>query len=144
LFFAGYSDEIEFPFGVDRLIPANTVGIERFRREYSYGIRQIVSGPMIKSGIVGNSILLTAKSAPANVSVTAFYLDNQIHSGASGGPIVTRDGVVKGIIVKRAMTSTSDKEGTSIAIPSGSTMGISLDVLTALSRHPGKPPCPIP
>ena len=134
LFFAGYSDEIEFPFGADRLVPSSAIGIDAFRKEYSYGIKQIVSGPMIKRGVVGNAIQLTAKGSLASINVTAFYLDNQIHFGASGGPIVAHDGSAKGIIVKRAMTSTDSKEGDSIPVPSGSTMGMALDILAAMAH----------
>jgi hypothetical protein len=128
LFFAGYSDEVEFPFGVDRLLSSNAVGIDDFRSEFDFDIKRVIAGPMIKRGTVGNAIRMTSKSQHSETRVTSFYLDNQIHYGASGGPIVNRDGAAKGIILKRALTSTNDSEGTSIAIPSGSTLGVALDI----------------
>ncbi len=129
LFFGGYSDEIEFPFAIDRLMSAGMIGIDEFRKEYPYDIKRLASGPMIKRGTVGNSVRMTASSGLIEMKVTTFYLDNQIHYGASGGPIVDRNGAARGIIVKRAMTSTNDSDGDSIPIPSGSTMGVAFDVL---------------
>lgn len=132
LYFAGFSDEIEFPFGVDRLIDSTMKGMDSFRREFEYDVRRLASGPMIKRGIVGNAVDMTASNSLISAKIRAFYLDNQIHSGASGGPIVTREGVANGIIVKRAMTSTNDNSGGSVLVPSGSTMGISLEILKML------------
>jgi hypothetical protein len=109
--------------------------MDAFRQQFDYGIKKLMAGPMIKHGVVGNVILGTAESGGSNVlSVTAFYIDNQIHFGASGGPIVSRDGLAKGVIVKRAMTTADQKTGT-IDVPSGSTWGISLDILKVLQRN---------
>ncbi len=142
MYFGGYSDEIEFPFDVDRLIDPTIVNMDELRREYAYDTKRVASGPMIKRGTVGNARVITAKSALLELKTTAFYMDNQIHSGASGGPIVSSDGNSRGIIVKRAMTTTSADGSTSLPIPSGSTMGISLDVInfvTSLSTVPKSP-----
>lgn len=143
LYFAGYSDEVEFPFDADRHFDPKTIGLDDFRREFDFGIRSLVAGPMIKRGVVGNAIIFGTQSATVlgtqlkipELRVTAFYLDNQIHDGASGGPIVAQDGIAKGIITKRAMTTSVDSVGSAIRVPSGSTMGISLEILKALPSN---------
>jgi Trypsin-like peptidase domain len=135
VYFGGYSNEIEFPFNADRNIDGRVEGMDEFRQQFGYGIKTLMAGIMIKHGIVGHVILGTAElNGSSALNVTTFYVDNQIHSGASGGPIVSRDGLAKGIIVKRAMTR-ADQETGPINVPSGSTWGISLDVLKALQGN---------
>jgi hypothetical protein len=135
MYFGGYSNEVEFPFAFDRNIDGTVEGMDAFRRQFGLGIRTLMAGPMIKHGIVGNVVLATVSSGGADLlSVSAFYLDNQIHFGASGGPIVCREGRARGIIVSRSLTTADQKDGVRLQVPSGSTWGISLDVLRALQR----------
>jgi hypothetical protein len=135
MYFGGYSDEIEFPFHFDRNVDSAVEGMDVFRRQFGRGIKTLMAGPMIKHGVVGNVILGTAGFGGADLlSVTAFYLDNQIHFGASGGPIVSREGRAKGIIVSRAWTTADQEGGAKLQVPSGSTRGISLDVLKVLQK----------
>jgi hypothetical protein len=133
MYFGGYSDEVKFPFAFDRNIDSAVEGMDAFRRQFGQGIKTLMAGPMIKHGIVGNVMLATAGFGGEDLlNVSAFYLDNQIHSGASGGPIVCRDGRAKGIIVSRSLTTANREDGAKLQVPSGSTWGISLDVLRAL------------
>lgn len=129
LYFGGYSDEVEFPFLVDRQLPPTTLGLEVFRRAFPTWVKQRAAGPIIKRGTVGNVTEFRAsKGEHHQIAQSIFYLDNQVHSGASGGPIVSRDGAVRGIISKRMMTAAGE-----IAVPAGSTLGVGLEPLIALS-----------
>lgn len=130
MFFGGYSEEVQFPFMIDRKLDPKIDGLGEFRREFSTGIRMFKAGPIIKRGTVGSVILGTASSAQAGLCVTQFYLDNQIHDGASGGPIVTRDGLVRGIIVERATALAQQEDASKLKVPSGSTLGVGLDLLS--------------
>ena len=135
MYFGGYSDEVKFPFAFDRNIDSAVEGMDAFRRQFGHGIKRLMAGPMIKHGTVGNVVLATAGFGGADLlNVTAFYLDNQIHSGASGGPIVSRQGRAKGIILSRSLTTAGQEDGANLQVPSGSTWGISLDVLKTLQK----------
>ncbi len=127
VFIAGYSEELEFPFGLDRLIAWNVEGINSLKSQFEFGIKSRIAGPMIKRGIVGNVIQGVAQQGEKTVmTVTVFFVDNHLHKGASGGPIVSAEGKVKGIIIKAAMTSEEPR------VPSGSCIGLGLDALIAL------------
>jgi hypothetical protein len=129
MYFGGYSDEVEFPFLLDRHLPSNTEGMDIYKRALATGVEKRLTGPIIKRGTVGNLIVGEAKGDSKGVlKQTLFYLDNQVHSGASGGPIVDCNGIARGVISKRMMTRSGDAE-----VPAGSTLGIGLDPLGAIS-----------
>ena len=88
-----------------------------------------MAGPIIKRGTVGNAIFGVAeRDGKPVLKQTLFYLDNQIHYGASGGPIVDRSGIARGVISKRTVTRSGVTE-----VPAGSTLGIGLEPLLALA-----------
>lgn len=124
--FAGYSDELQVPFQIDRLIKPDTVDLE-----FGVGVRRghnsDITGPMIKRGVVGNllNIETIENATDQKVRCAVFYIDNGIHSGASGGPIVNRQGQAIGVIVQRATTSASQSQDAGLAVPSGATVGLS-------------------
>lgn len=131
MYFAGYSDEVEFPFMADRHILPTTEGLDTLQRALCTGVKERAAGPIVKRGTVGNVVVAEARSDAFVMRQSAFYLDNQIHSGASGGPIVATDGTVRGVISKRAVTKSGDA-----VVPAGSTLGIGLEPLLALSAKP--------
>jgi hypothetical protein len=126
IFFAGYSDELQAPLGIDRLIKPDTVDLE-----FGVGVRQghnsDITGPIIKRGVVGNLLRMEtiAEATNQKLQCAIFYIDNGIHSGASGGPIVNHQGQAVGVIVQRATTSASQSLDAELAVPSGATVGLS-------------------
>lgn len=129
MYFGGYSDEVEFPFLVDRHLSSNTEGLDVYQRALATGVKMRLAGPIIKRGTVGNAIVGIAEhDGKAVLKQTLFYLDNQVHYGASGGPIVDRSGVARGVISKRMLTRSGDTE-----VPAGSTLGIGLEPLLAIA-----------
>lgn len=134
VFVAGYSDELELPFLVDKIINKDYEGVNDFIKAMEKGYMADMTGPMIKRAIVGNQTAINTSNQSLNFDLTCdvFYLDNGMHSGASGGPVVNKSGDVVGIITQRAVTSASQKSITSLVVPSGSTVAISLKPLLAL------------
>lgn len=129
---AGYSDEIAFPFDADREMSHAVVGVDDFKSQFKTGIKRLIARPMIKRGMVGN---VTHGSATLDghtvAACTWFYVDNSMHSGSSGGPIVDENGDARGIIVRRSTTSVTASDRPSELVPAGSTLGIGLDILRA-------------
>jgi len=136
LFLAGFSDEIELPFMLQTLIKKGTPGLKEFSEAMKKGYDADMMSLMIKRGIVGNvkRVIFESKSLINLIELDIFYVDNGIHSGASGGPVVNKNGVAAGIITQRAITKVPFEETPYLKVPSGSTMGISLQFLRTLSE----------
>ncbi len=136
LFLAGFSDEIELPFMLQTLIKKGTPGLKEFSEAMKKGYDADMMSLMIKRGIVGNVKrgIFESKSLISPIELDIFYVDNGIHSGASGGPVVNKNGVAVGIITERAITKVPFEETPNLKVPSGSTMGISLQFLRTLSE----------
>lgn len=140
VFFAGYSDELELPFRVDRLLRSETRGASEFFAAMQRGYRADMTGPMSKRGVVGNVRRIGAVEAITNtiIECEVFYIDNAMHCGASGGPVVSRDGLAVGVIVVRATTSASQPSSPNLRVPSGSTLALGLQTVPAMYlRLPG-------
>ncbi|WP_373988112.1 serine protease [Duganella sp. BuS-21] len=136
VFFAGYSDELELPFNVDRLLKSETEGADEFFQAMQKGYRADMTGPMIKRGVVGNIRRIHASQSVNDLKLECdiFYLDNSVHSGASGGPVVNRNGCAVGVIVQRATTSVSQAAAPGLFVPSGATVGLGLQTLPAIYK----------
>ena len=137
VFFAGYSDELDLPFQVDRILRPQTVGASEFIQAMQRGYRADVTGPMIKRGVTGNVRRVSASESAMNTHIECdvFYLDNSIHNGASGGPVVSRNGMAIGVIVQRATTSASQSSDPSLVVPSGATIGLGLQTVRAMYQR---------
>lgn len=132
VFLAGYSDELEIPFSIERILDKKGQGAPEFLEAMSKGYMADMTGPMIKRAVIGNHRVINASNSDIDLSCDIFYLDNAMHSGASGGPVINKSGDAVGIITQRAITSASQREATSLSVPSGSTVAISIQPLKAL------------
>jgi hypothetical protein len=120
---AGYSDEIDPPFAFNKNL--------NFAHPDFQGQKELVQGAlnlwmrfsMIKSGMVGRTYSFDIN----NRTLTGYtmYIDNGMHSGASGGPVIDDQGHLVGIITQRAITSFSTRETPGLKVPSGSTIALS-------------------
>lgn len=126
---AGFPDEVEPPLSFHRLIDRSN---PNFAKPEHYTPRKIVEMQqqlMIKSGILGYSQDASFDLDPllSPYKLTAYYVDNGMHSGASGGPVLSLDGELIGTITQRAITTVSNLElkDPNVKIPSGSTLAIS-------------------
>jgi hypothetical protein len=131
VFMAGYSDELELPFDVGRQLRPETHGAAEFFREMERGYLADMMGPLIKRGVVGNTRRIVAESSAQSLTLECdvFYVDNSMHSGASGGPVFNRGGLAVGVITQRAVTEAQQQAGHSVTIPSGATVALGLQPL---------------
>jgi hypothetical protein len=131
VYLAGYSDELELPFQLDRILIRENKGVDEFLLAMQQGYQADMTGPMIKRGVVGNLTPIKAEnsSTGTKICIDVFYVDNSVHSGASGGPIVDAKGQAVGVIVQRATTSASQSSDAKLLVPSGATVGLGLKTL---------------
>lgn len=136
VFIAGYSDELELPFLVDRILDKKCQGANEFLDAMNKGYIADMTGPMIKRAVIGNHRVIEASNSQLGVHLNCdiYYLDNAMHSGASGGPIINMSGDAVGIITQRAITSASQSDMPSLSVPSGATVAISLQPLLYLNN----------
>lgn len=141
VYLAGYSDELELPFRLDRILVSENKGVSEFLLAMQQGYIADMTGPMIKRGVVGNltGITVGESSTGSDISIDVFYVDNSVHSGASGGPIVDVRGQAVGVIVQRATTSASQSLDTKLLVPSGATVGLGLKTLPHMIKAITKP-----
>jgi len=136
VYLAGYSDELNLPFNLDRIIDKQYPGVAEFLNKMKHGYMADMTGPMIKRAVIGNHRRFFAVNSSQDLQINGdiIYMDNSMHSGSSGGPIVNEKGEVIGIITERAITSAGQSEDTSLKVPSGSTIGISMQPLLGISK----------
>lgn len=103
LYMAGFSDELKIPFGLEK-ITAQEITLDMI-------------GPLIKRSVVGNIVRVNVGGNLLDL----FYLDNSMHYGASGGPVVNKEGDVVGVIHQRAIT-VIEKDKDKVFVPSGCTI----------------------
>jgi S1-C subfamily serine protease len=53
-----------------------------------------------------------------------FYIDNVLHSGASGGPVVDYKGELIGILTERAITTVPYENTPKLRVPSGAAVAL--------------------
>ncbi|WP_341772354.1 serine protease [Burkholderia gladioli] len=124
---AGYSEELRLPFDVDRLLSPATEGADAFMAAIEKGYQADMTGPLIKQGHVGNirRIVVTTEGS-GTLECDVMYIDNAMHPGASGGPLVNERGEAIGILSQRAVTTVDVGTEGSTRVPSGCTVAISL------------------
>lgn len=125
VFMAGYSEELRLPFDVDRLLAPTTDGADAFRAAMEKGYQADMTGPLIKQGHVGNIRRIVASGSHGTLECDVMYIDNAMHTGASGGPLFNERGAAIGVLTQRAVTNVDVGEKET-RVPSGSTVAISL------------------
>lgn len=135
---AGFSEEVELPFNVDRILQEDYPGAEKFRDAMRIGYMADMSGPLMKSGMVGNVRRVMAENSHTGdkLECDVMYIDNAMHPGASGGPVVNGDGVAVGVVSQRAVTRVDVGEKR-VSVPSGCTVALSLGPLTYIAKKNG-------
>ena len=119
---AGFPDDMETPFSIDRILNRNRSGIAQRIDNFDQMRRPL----MIKSGMIGNATgFVFSDNAGTKAEGDIIYIDNVLHSGASGGPVINKQGEIVGIITERAITRVSFKDLPGLRIPSGSAVAIS-------------------
>lgn len=119
---AGFPDELELPLSFDR-------NLDMRRPEAQRTIQNIVLTKrllMIKSGMIGHKSNFNFYGNPGGITLKGetFYIDNAMHSGASGGPVIDESGMIAGIITQRAITNVPYEDTPNLRVPSGSCLAI--------------------
>jgi hypothetical protein len=128
---AGFSEEVELPFNVDRILEHNCPGAKEFREAMRTGYMADMTGPLVKSGMVGNVVRVGAENTQQGdkIECDVMYIDNSMHSGASGGPVLNEDGYAIGVVSQRAVTRV-DVGNEKVKVPSGCTVALGFAPLT--------------
>lgn len=136
---AGFSEELRLPFDVDRLLQPDLAGGKAFNAAMEKGYMADMTGPLFKRGIVGNIRRVGACSSEGSdhIECDIFYVDNAMHPGASGGPVVNNRGEAVGVVSQRAVTRVSPGSDEMLSIPSGSTVALGLVALLHVHRRLG-------
>jgi hypothetical protein len=134
VFMAGYSEELELPFKLERVLSRSFKGAQEFLKAMDEGYMADMTGPLIKQGFVGNTRRIGASGKHAHLECEVLYIDNAMHSGASGGPVVNAQGHAVGIITQRAVTSASQSEYPNLKVPSGCTVALALQPMAHVER----------
>ncbi|WP_082833119.1 S1 family peptidase [Geobacter anodireducens] len=135
VFIAGYSDELKLPFDVDKLLDKKITGATDFINAMNNGYMADMTGPLIKRAVVGNCRRIFAANKSAKIECDVFYVDNGMHYGASGGPVINAKGEAVGVITQRAVTSASQEKAPGIYVPSGSTVCIGFNPLLTIAER---------
>ena len=125
----GFSDETYPIFGLEEKIDFDNPIFGGKLNQKQFG--ELYYKEIYKSGMVGLSMPINLTESSSGIKLNAFevYIDNGMHSGASGGPIVNSDGYLIAIITQRALSSMSTSKHPGLKVPSGSTVGISASTL---------------
>ena len=85
VFMAGYSEELELPFQVEKLLPRDMNGVAEFLAAMKTGYMADMTGPMIKQGHVGNIRRVVAEDTQLGDKLECdfMYIDNSMHPAAS-------------------------------------------------------------
>lgn len=133
VFMAGYSDEVLFPFRMDELLSPGMDGYFEFQKAMRRGYCVEMGMIMFKRGMVGCVQQGLADVGEQQINTDLIYIDNGMSSGASGGPVFTRNGVVVGVIIERGLVEIpADEEGLATRTASGITRAISTRTLHSL------------
>ena len=128
VFMAGYSEELELPFRVNGILKSSYPGVDQFQKAMAKGYMADLTGPLFKRGVIGNiqSVVAANTKVGDRVQCEVMYIDNAMHSGASGGPLFNANGEAVGVVSQRAVTSVDSGNKGMLSIPSGCTVAVSL------------------
>lgn len=137
---AGFPDEIEFPLLLDKKLNREYLKDKQSDTEIDDNLDQLQSLLLMqKSGMIGftDDIIIDPGLDDFKLIVGVDYIDNVMHSGASGGPVVNENGEVIGVVSKRAVTkvSSSNKAIPTHEVPSGSTLSISARTIIDFTNY---------
>jgi hypothetical protein len=108
---SGFPDEIEFPLLLDKKLNREYLKDRQPDGEIDDNLDQLQSLLLMqKSGMIGftdDIIIDPGLADDFKLIVGVDYIDNVMHSGASGGPVVNENGEVIGVVSKRAVTKVS-------------------------------------
>lgn len=130
---AGYSEEIPFPL---KMAPQIKKGFSRntdTEKKIVDNFLNIMKSPAVKHGIISN---LQVLSLGEHASGWMIHVDNGMHGGSSGGPIIRENGRLIGIITERSIVKINilvEDKMAKLEVPSGNSYGLTLGLLEPIS-----------
>lgn len=120
---AGFSDDIRLPLEFDSALNRQHPQVRSQLPILEVFGRQL----MVRSGMIGHITGLNVNDRSNNVERKGaeMYIDNVLHAGASGGPVIDGAGRLIGIITMRAMTDVPYEDTPKLRVPSGAAVGLS-------------------
>lgn len=125
---AGFPDEGEWPLEFNYYLDRKHPDVKEKLKD----IPESGDLLLIKSGMISRRSEVNLIGKDKQISGEIFYIDNAMHSGASGGPVINANGEAVGVISQRAMTEGGTDEIPDLKIPSGSAVAISPRFLKGL------------
>ena len=124
---AGFPDDVGLPLDFDQYLDYSVPQIRKQRQALSEARRLL----FIRSGMIGLRSELNISDPEKGLRITGdvIYIDNVLHSGGSGGPIVNSRGEVIGIVTERAFTPVPLDVMPELKIPSGTAVGVTARTL---------------
>ena len=119
---AGFPDDMELPLSFDQALDKERPDVRSLLPGLQIARHQLL---MVKSGMIGFENRVVLSDGKLTLDGQVFYVDNQLQTGASGGPVVNQNAEIVGIITQRAITSVPYQETPNLRVPSGSTVAIS-------------------
>jgi hypothetical protein len=132
---AGFSEEMELPFNVDRILDRDFPEAKEFREAMRTGYMADLTDLLVKSGMLGNVFRVFAENTQQEerIEYDVICINNSMHSGAIGGPVFNEDGDAIGVVSQRAITRI-DVGDEKVHVPSGCTVAPSLAPLNYILK----------
>jgi hypothetical protein len=130
---AGFSDEAYPPFAFPQRLKPSLEGFPALMAaRHGAGFDVDLGLLLVKSGIVASSFGYTFGGKKGEVKGHTFFVDNGLHSGASGGPVVDAAGEVFGVVTERSVTRLGHGPQPDLLVPAGSTHALTIEPLLAI------------
>jgi CBS domain-containing protein len=131
---AGFSDEMYPPFTFPHRLNPSLEGFPALMAAQKIGFDVELGMLIVKVGMIGSSFGFSFEGKTGVVKGSIFFVDNAMHSGASGDPVVDENGEAIGVITERAITRLASGPAPDLYVPSGATHAMNLEPLTAIGR----------
>ncbi len=130
---AGFSDEAYPPFAFPQRLKPSLEGFPALLvARHGAGFDVDLGMLLVKSGIVASSFGYAFSGKQGEVKGHTFFVDNGLHSGASGGPVIGADGEVFGVLTERSITRLGHGPQPDLFVPAGSTHAMTIEPLLAI------------
>jgi V8-like Glu-specific endopeptidase len=130
LLMVGYSEETPDYIDYQKIIQSQYMKLNQQQRFENDIMRGSLKPPTYKSGIVSHTTHFYIGNPSTHYQI--IHMDNGVHSGMSGGPVINSEGRLIGVITQRTVIKANvSSEGKiyTFEVPSGNSIGLTLNIL---------------